>query len=128
MRHQFSIFGSSDDPVGNPQPYYRTTQRSKWSDPGAMRYADWQEHVRATFLKECGDWCDTKKPIDLGKRNGWMKLIVYFKDDKHGDPDNIFKGIADALFINDKNLYGTIIPGGKRKEGGLVEVTITFLE
>ncbi len=35
-----------------------------------------------------------------------MILAIKFCDKAHGDSDNIFKGIADALFDNDKYVIG----------------------
>ena len=55
-----------------------------------------------------------------------MDIRIYHRNGIHGDADNIFKGIADALFKNDKYLDGSFethySPDGK----GRVEVDITL--
>lgn len=112
----FTIHGNHEDRKGNPIPYFRTTQNGQWK-PGARRYQGWKDYVRANYLdtvnsslfikrEDFGDFHDfiQKKPIDLKGKKAYMTLAITFKDKTHADSDNIFKGIADALFINDKYL------------------------
>lgn len=56
-----------------------------------------------------------------------MDLVIRWADDAHGDPENCFGSIADALFSQDKYLYGSMRPASP--DGcGEVEVTITLLD
>lgn len=46
-------------------------------------------------------------PLSSSKESKYvMTIMIYFADYSHADPDNIFKGIADALFDSDKYLAG----------------------
>ena len=36
-----------------------------------------------------------------------MHLKIFWADETHGDADNVFKGVADSLFENDKELDGS---------------------
>lgn len=133
----FTIHGNQEKPNGNPIPYFRTTQNTQWK-PGAVRYQNWKGRVVATYLdaisgmtkierKDFGDAHDLiqKKPIKATNGKIRMDLMIYFKDNTHGDCDNIFKGIADALFMNDKYLAGSF--DYAYADAGRVEVTIFFL-
>jgi hypothetical protein len=115
---RFTIYGNQEDPNGNPMAYFRTTQGSQWT-PKARRYQEWKSYVVANYLDALGaikkidraDFGDAhdliqRKPIKATKEKIRMKLKIYFKDKTHADSDNIFKGIADALFMNDKYLAG----------------------
>lgn len=115
----FRVYGNQENILGNPIPYTRTTQAGRFTKP-AMRYAAWKGHVVASYLdhiqamtdfdrKNFGDIHDfmQKKPINTGKNKVRMDIVTTFVDDTHGDSDNIFKGIADALFVNDKYLSGS---------------------
>jgi Holliday junction resolvase RusA-like endonuclease len=44
----------------------------------------------------------------------------------HADPDNVFKGIADALFKNDKFLDGSFVSDYAPDSKGRVEISITI--
>ena len=97
----------------------RSTQRTQWL-PKVVRYNEWKGHVVAKFidhieslskeerdeLKPYINFLD-KKPIIATSKKIYVKIYVTFKDKAHGDGDNIFKGIADALFMNDKYVAGS---------------------
>lgn len=102
MTIRFSIKGNQEDKLGNPIPYHRTTQGSYWND-ASRRYKAWKDYVvKASGIKSLG------KPIEIPKgTKAYMHLKIYFANNKHSDSDNIFKGIADALFVNDKKLAGS---------------------
>lgn len=140
MELTFTIRGNHEDPHGNPVPYVRSTRGALWRKDG-KRYAEWKQFVRAAFLavcfqnEKCIPWISKEsarelydlsiKPIDT--RQFWearMNLMIYWRNRAHGDPDNIWKGIADALFADDRNLNGgfesAVAPDGK----GKVEITI----
>ncbi len=55
-----------------------------------------------------------------------MDIKIFWKNGAHADPDNVFKGIADALFKNDKFLDGSFESYYSPEEIGKVEVTITL--
>ncbi len=134
---KLTITGNQENKKGNPIPYYRVTSQSKFSD-GTKRYHAWKGYVVATLIdwldalpkekraeyKELIDFTD-KKPIKATADKIHMRLCITWADKKHGDCDNVFKGIADALFMNDKYVSGAFDYhyGDQAK----VDVTITFL-
>ena len=133
----FKIYGNQEDAKGNPIPYLRTTQKSQWTEK-AQRYQQWKSYVVASYLDALGeikkiDRADfgeahdllQRKPIKAGDHKQKMTLKIGFKDKTHADCDNIFKGIADALFMNDKNLIGEFdFFYTNKQEGGHVLVTL----
>lgn len=132
----FTINGNNKDAIGNAVPKLKMTGRQHWTIK-AHEYVRWKSHVQAAYLdalrEQAGpdEWNKAKrriatggKPIDLGDAQARMDLVIGWKDNHHGDPENIFGSIADALFHNDKNLYGSFSPSplcGK----GYVDVTIS---
>jgi len=133
---KFTIKGNQEDPSGNPIPYFRQTQGSKWSK-GAKRYHEWTNYVRANYLDaimplkkvdramlgEMHDFLE-KKPIKAIDKKITMHTCIFFKNKAHADSDNIFKGIADALFMNDKYVAGSF--DYHYSDKGKVEVTINL--
>jgi len=132
----FTVHGNQENPNGNPIPYFRTTQNTQWTD-GAVRYQEWKGRVVAAYIdalqamgkeqrKAFEAYTDFTKKKPIAKTPGkiWMELKITWMNKAHGDCDNVFKGIADALFMNDKYLAGsfdyTYGPKGK------VEIIITF--
>ena len=68
-----------------------------------------------------------RKPIDLSKAyKVRMDILIYFKDDVRADADNVFKGIADALFDNDKYVVGSFDYKTPEDGKGRVEVLLTI--
>src|SRR5579872_5063411 len=114
--YSFSIRGTHEDPMGNAIPKLRKTLRQQWT-PEAQRYAAWKVYVQEAFMKSLVDIDFRghvrylrvfKKPIKLyDGAKAVMDIRIFWKDEKHGDPENIFGSIADALFYNDKNLDGS---------------------
>jgi len=132
----FTVHGNQENRIGNPIPCVRMTQGSQWSDP-AMRYKEWKSFVVAQFIdliqgmtkEERMHYSDIinlseKKPIKKSDRKIVVDLMIYFKDNSHADCDNIFKGIADALFMNDKYVVGSF--DYKMAEQGKVDIKIKF--
>lgn len=135
----FTIHGNATTRFGNPTPYTRTLRGKR--RPDAIKYQQWQEHVRNTFLTANPDHTGVGryrmmvykfgKPL-VGNIKARMDLQIEWATEGHGDPDNIFKGIADALFTQDKNLDGSFTSkmadvnpeDGMRR--GKVTVTITI--
>jgi hypothetical protein len=106
MMFRFGIHGNQENPKGNPIPYHRTTQRAKWKDPGARRYAAWKKFVQQHAL-EAG------LKIEKLKKDGHYRLDVtcFFVGEAHADAENIRKGISDALFeiAGDKHVWGLVV-------------------
>lgn len=133
MNITFNIYGNHEDPEGNPIPYVRSTQGALWR-PNARRYSAWKGYVQKSLI--IADFKDDAvvqirnnmlrlgKPFEIGNRKARMDLIIHWKNNAHGDPDNIFKGIADALFWNDKNLDGSFESRLSQNNKGRVEVTL----
>jgi len=108
---KFTVLGNQEKPKGNPIPYFRQTQKSAYKNPGARRYHLWCDYVRASFLDQCPGMAlenGSIKPLttDSDFPMALLYVMIFYKDKNHGDPDNIYKGIADALFDNDKYLNG----------------------
>lgn len=137
----FTIKGNQESNVGNPLAYFRTTQGSRWN-AGSKKYDAWKQFVKGCFLSELMDkkkitGADFKalvyvhpnmKPIQKSKLKMRMDLQIYWCSDAHADPDNVFKGIADALFENDKYLAGSFDFTQAIDKKGKVDVTITLSE
>lgn len=137
---KFTIKGNQENPNGNPIPYLRTTQASQWTDK-AVRYQEWKGYVVGAYIKALEKiekkerqafekYTDlTKlKPIKNTGEKIHMQLQITWMNKAHADCDNVFKGIADALFTNDKFLVGEFdYEYGDKGVAGQVVVTITFL-
>jgi hypothetical protein len=108
---QLSVYGNMEDPKGNPIPYFRQTQGTKFSK-GAKRYHAWQQHLIDQFCAQNRGHqllCDGKrlKPFTTEKESHGILIVKsYFGKLNHGDSENIRKGVADALYIQDKWLFG----------------------
>lgn len=134
----FTIPGNQEDRTGNPIPYTRSTHAGQWK-PKVIRYNKWKEYVKDAFLAKCVDEdtyhnLDFKnliayflgKPIKKSNIKMQMHLSIYYKDHKHCDSDNLFKGIADALFEDDKYLEGSF--KFDYALAGRVDVMIHFMD
>lgn len=140
---EFVITGNQENPKGNPIPYTRVTQGTKWTDK-ALRYGAWKDHVVQQFeraAKASGfplDLDDQQavremirtgrptKPIRLEKSTARMDIRIEWANEAHADADNIFKGILDALFVNDKNVTAGSFESKKSADGvGKVFIKIT---
>lgn len=98
----FTVSGNQENALANPIPYFRTTQGSTWSK-GAVRYSEWKQYVQKCFETQNNLKAKVGKPIELSKkRTATMDIAIEWSNDAHADCDNIYKGIADALFTNDK--------------------------
>ncbi len=136
----FVISGNQEDPLGNSIPYVRSTKNALWRAEG-KRYAAWKQYVRAVYLAamERNDLLSAQeiarlnvkgeKPIRLEKGQ-WarMDLTIYWKNGAHGDPDNIWKGICDALFKNDRNVDGSFKSWLSPTAKGVVRVTLKIYD
>jgi hypothetical protein len=120
----FTILGNQEDKTGNPIPYHRQTQRSSFFNKSAKRYQAWKDHVRSEF------WLQTAKKLKADKPygkdvKGRLEAKISFRGENHADPDNIVKGILDALFENDKHIDVTTSHTCKNPQGS-VTVTISI--
>jgi hypothetical protein len=100
----FVICGNHEDPKGNAVPYTRMTQRSKHVDPAALRYEAWKLHVVQCFTMQTrqGFPCD-------GDGHYRLDVKCFFLGENHADPENVRKGIQDALFVyGDKHVIGSV--------------------
>lgn len=91
----------------NPVPYKRTTTRQKYKDPDYQKYYMWKNIVISRFALTY-----KKMPPMILKKDQkyYVDVMIYFKNKKHGDPDNIAKGINDAIFVkplSDKYVAGS---------------------
>jgi hypothetical protein len=139
MELLFTIRGNQEDPYGNPIPYFRVTSQSKFSK-GAKRYNEWKTFVVAHYLdimrtfpadtkrEQFGDIHDLleRAPITLAPgETAVMDIKILWANKKHADCDNIYKGIADALFKDDKYItHGSFSSGYADSKAGSVEVRI----
>ncbi len=130
----FVIKGNPDDWHGNPLPCVRVVGRALWL-PAARKYAAWKSYVRKSFFAEYPAYVmyDGKRLLtDLqpfttkASEKARMDLKIFWMNGLHADPDNIFKGIADALFENDKFLDGSFESDHATDSKGRVEVSITL--
>lgn len=92
----------------NPIPYKRTTQKQKYSDKGYHRYQRWKNLIVSEFVRKFKVY--PSKVFKL-KQKYYVHILVYYKDMTHGDTDNVFKGVLDAIFdkpLNDKYICGSM--------------------
>jgi len=134
----FTIKGNHEDPSGNPLPKHRLTRRQQWSDK-AERYHEYLEYVRGAFLdaiakrgviKAADKWMlehigyTGRKPLFTGTEKCRMKIFIHWSSKAHGDPENVFGAIADAIFEQDKYLAGSFDWEYCPKKQGRVDVEI----
>lgn len=130
----FTIKGNQEDPEGNPIPYTRVVHNALWL-PGAKRYRAWKDYVRKSFFENNAEFVryderdrilDDEPLSTKPSERARMEVRIYWMNGVHGDPDNIFKGIADSLFKSDKFLDGSFESCHARDGKGKVEVRITI--
>jgi Endodeoxyribonuclease RusA len=108
MQYELTIAGNHVDPKGNPIPYYRMTQASKWEDPAAKRYLAWKKYVQQCWLEKFHRY------PQFGAGRYRLDVTCYFTTTKnggncsHGDPENVRKGVQDALFAQDQHVVGSV--------------------
>lgn len=144
----FTIEGNHEDKAGNPLPYLRRTRNDLWK-PASIRYNAWIQYVRKqcymqTTLTERELTTMLSVKMVAGKKvthrttttlhpfvleptqYAHMAITIWWANEAHADPDNIFKGLADALFKNDKHLSGSFDFVHAPDKRGRVEVNITI--
>ena len=84
---------------GPIQGYVRTTQRQKWVDPRYKRYQRWKQTIRsiANVANVPEILCrDCRYQINV---------IVNWRRRPRCDADNVLKGLIDALWRQDRQIY-----------------------
>lgn len=140
----FDILGNQESPSNNPQPYFRRTQRSLWNS-GSRRYEAWKSYVvhylidaiepneskeiRQFFHNVTQQMGQNSKAIKLAEgEKAFMYCIINWKNKGHADPDNVWKGIADALFFDDKHVDGGFFSRVSKDGKGKVSVHLLIGE
>jgi hypothetical protein len=135
---EFTIYGTHRGKQINPLPKLKMTGKQHWM-PKAQEYTKWKGWVVAAYFDakfpnaviDCRDYGEAHdlmagKPIVLDKdQKARMDIKIYWSNNVHGDPENIFGSIADALFKNDKNLAGSFDWEFSKNGLARVEVKIT---
>lgn len=136
-QYKFTIHGNHENKKGNPLPKHRKTFRQQWT-PEAKRYHSYLDYVRTTFLDAIGrrgrinakefqeHFLPGAKPLTTGKKKCRMEIFITWGSEAHGDPENIFGAIADAIFVQDKYLGGGIDFDPIVGDAGRVDVLITI--
>lgn len=92
---------------GHPLGYYSTTYRGKFVDPRAKKYAVWKTVVQGHALAS-----GVKIPLIATPTSPVLIVTrATFKGGVHSDPENVHKGIVDALFERS--------PGGDKHVAGM---------
>ncbi len=132
----FTIIGNHKDAKGNPVPKLKMTGKQHWT-PKAKEYVKWKAYVVSSFfgspdaarLRFSASLVGCGKPITLEpKEHAFMSLNISWAGGVHGDPENIFGSIADALFHNDKNLDVRTMSWMSPTKSGRVSATIYLFE
>ena len=133
---KFEVIGNQENPKGNPIPYVRSTQRGQFKK-NVVRYNRWKLWVLKCFYDLYPNHSPSVggAPLFSGKifessrkLKFRMGMMIHWANDAHADPDNVFKGIADALFSNDKYLAISGVDFCDASDGiGKVEITIEIL-
>lgn len=102
--YTFTLLGNHENTKGNPVPFQRVLKQKM--RPASARYLQWSSWVRGEFYRQCG----VKEIALSGKlelaRGAPVKIEMHitWADEKHGDADNVFKGIVDALLEEDRHV------------------------
>lgn len=123
----FTIKGNQEDITGNPLPYIRVVGRALWL-PNAKKYHAWKEYVRSIFFRNYPEYSSAEShPLTTKiSERAQMSIKIYWAHGVHADPDNVFKGLADAVFKNDKFLDGAFESQYALDGRGKIEVEITL--
>jgi hypothetical protein len=100
---------------GNPVPCLRITQGQlklmRIPDnklrPDGLRI---KNRIRAYLAyKDRVYDCSLTQPIDRNpKEKVFLNVMIYFGSHRHGDPENIRKGIQDAIYKQDRLVAGSV--------------------
>lgn len=132
-RIAFVVVGNNHERDGNPRPYTRTTQAGKWhtrkqkdGTPNALgRYYGYKEWVmRQMTPEQKATLYDIIWPMLEHKLQFLVDIRMDFKGFRHGDPDNIVKGLLDTLFHDDNMVVPRLVAVREGQAAGCVWVTI----
>jgi len=72
-----------------------------------------------------GNWIEKyhRPPEFLEGEAYRLDVVCYFKGEVHGDPENCRKAVQDALFSNDKHIWG-LVSFAHTKDCPFVEITV----
>lgn len=104
----FSIAGNHENPLGNPIPFQRVLKQHYRA--ASKRYAEWCGMVRAKMLDALVNLPGQLQVNTAGKivlqpgEEVEVTVVVTWADEKHGDLDNVVKGILDATLHDDKHV------------------------
>jgi Holliday junction resolvase RusA-like endonuclease len=108
---------------GDPIGYVRTTRRQKFVDERWKRYQTWKNRVTESAGRQV---LAIVGALEARKARVTMALGIHYRSDaRRPDPDNVWKGIADALFKQDRNVVGSF-DFAFDAEAPRVEVKITW--
>lgn len=99
----------------NPRPKIKQTRRQAWTKQ-SQTYKRWKAYVQNNLLAVAKEddrramvrrILSGKKPLNPDEGKVYVHLHFYFKGENHGDPENVFGSIVDALFQDDKHIVGS---------------------
>lgn len=77
---------------GKPVGYYAEGKRPNWTRRNA--YVRWKRHVQTVALAS-----GLKLPLAASREAPvFIRVTPYFQNGTHPDPENVRKGVSDALF------------------------------
>lgn len=130
MKIAFTIYGNQENKGGNPIPKLKMTGRQHWT-PKAQGYVAWKEYVNKICQKSMQETPPYYLPTSMVKtfcldknQTAYMDLTIWWANEKHADPENVFGSIADALFENDRHLNGSFVALHNPEGKGRVDVVI----
>ncbi len=98
---------------GHPVGYKTTTRASKYNK-AYQGYVEYKKVVQL-YAKAAG----LRLPLKATKDNQVMiRTVSYFKTGRHPDPENVNKGVRDALFYNEVKLSSRSTGKGDDKHTG----------
>lgn len=133
---KFTVFGTHEGVDKNAIGYKRTTQRQKYTKD-YRKYLKWKSYIVEQFLSqtryvmskevvlECSQKGYLVSPISKSKEKIKVDVKVFYKDFRHPDTDNVQKAVNDALFKEDKFVFGSN-DFGYDKDKPRLEVKILF--
>lgn len=137
IEYTFTIEGNHTGNRGNPIGYTRVLSNGWRAD--ATRYMNWCKYVRTAFylakdpkygLMKWSELGKMPKPLTTTKDHpARMDIEIEYANNQRPDGDNVFKGIADALFDDDKYLMaGSYVGSMSAEKKGRVLVKIKIQE
>ena len=134
---EINITGNPTDISGSALPKVKLTRNQQWT-PRAQKYAEWKSFLLKHFLDqtkkhEARSMIERNtilygKPLVTSRDvRGVMDIDILWKDERHGDAENVFGSIADAFFKQDKYLDGSFKSNLSKDKTGSVKIRIKLL-